>query len=273
MTTNRRILFFGSLAVSALVVAFGGGLLVAAQGAGSGAPYLLPYQGVLELEGELVDTQGQAQGVTFSVRIEDGAGVKVWPDGDWEVHEGVPVHAGRFSLMLGAITTLPEALFDGGPRFAHLQVEYAGSGTVDMGRQELLAAPHALRARRATIAETAEKVGPAALSVKTFPERQIVDTDRGGGPAVRTDLLIGGDDAAKAICFLTKAEGQSAQKDWGDESQMTFNSSCEVIKDAEGWKLRTSALKECDGGSNGWSFVCDWGETHAYCNAMCLTWK
>ena len=158
MTTNRRILFFGSLAL-ALVVAFGGGLLVGAQQAGSGAPYLLPYQGVLELEGELVDTQGQP-GVTFSVRVEDGAGAELWPGGGlWEVHEGVPVHAGRFSLALGSITPLAESVFDGGPRFAHLQVEYAGSGTVDMGRQELLAAPHALRARRATIAETAEKVG------------------------------------------------------------------------------------------------------------------
>jgi len=271
MSRPNRSFFTGALVASGLFGIFGGGLLVGAQQAGSGAPYLLPYQGVLELEGELVDTQGQAQGVTFSVRIEDGAGVKVWPDGDWEVHEGVPVHAGRFALMLGAITTLPEALFDGGPRFAHLQVEYAGSGTVDMGRQELLAAPHALRARRATIAETAEKIGPA-MELKTFPERKVVDESPDAQSAEQRDVLIGAAEADKAICFLTKAQGQTAQKDWGDESMMTFNTSCEVIKDANGWSLRTSASKECDGGSNGVK-VCAWGETHSLCSAMCLTWK
>ena len=269
MTTNRRILFFGSLAVSALVVAFGGGLLVAAQGAGSGAPYLLPYQGVLELEGELVDTQGQAQGVTFSVRIEDGAGVKVWPDGDWEVHEGVPVHAGRFALMLGAITTLPEALFDGGPRFAHLQVEYAGSGTVDMGRQELLAAPHALRARRATVAETAEKLGTTTMTVHTYAEVCSEDKSQDDGEVVTKLSLLSKEEGVRGICFLTKSFQKLNHLDWGDDGDWVPETSCDVFQEEDNaWTLRARALAICNTNTcshNTGLKIC--------CMAKCLTWK
>ena len=269
MSRPNRSFFTGALVASGLFAVFGGGLLVGARQAGSGAPYLLPYQGVLELEGELVDTQGQAQGVTFSVRIEDGAGAELWPgEGLWEVHEGVPVHAGRFALMLGAITPLAEALFDGSPRFAHLQVEYAGSGTVDMGRQELLAAPHALRARRATVAETAEKLGTTTMEVHTYDQVCSEAKSQGDGEVVNEQTLLSGAAGARGICFLTKSFQKLNHLDWGDDGDWVPETSCDVYQDGNDWKLRSRALAICNTNTcshNTGLKIC--------CMAKCLTWK
>lgn len=108
--------------------------------AGPGAPERgIPYQGWLELDGAPVEVPVS---MTFRLYDDAVAGSLLWEASDVEV----AVSAGRFSLVLGAQgTTLPETVFTAAELF--LEVELGGG--VLGGRQQIFAAPQAVRAGHA----------------------------------------------------------------------------------------------------------------------------
>jgi len=274
--------------MSLLLAAFGVGLLAGAQqveGDEPVPPLVIPYQGVLEFEGHLVDTQGQGQGVTFYACVQDGQGARLWPAAPgggepvpWEVHEGVPVHGGRFSLQLGSQVSLPPNLFDGSPRLLHLQVEYAGSGTVDMGQQQLLSSPWAMTAGRSNTVQSiqgniqqqvpeiqggANWIGPDQFTwdtVTTYPSLCVTDPNGDSWASVQKDTvrLMS---TANSLCFLTTVESASHANHYGTYGP-DVGMSCRIYAKDGVWVLHAAA--QCANVNCLSQQVC--------CDAACIRW-
>lgn len=107
-------------------------------------PRQLPYHGVLERDGALVN----ADGVTFRVAIYDASeeGQVVWGPEDVQAD----VHDGRFSFVIGSDPAAPYTHVEDTPLYLDIQVQMPGDAdfTPLQGRQRLLASPMAVAATR-----------------------------------------------------------------------------------------------------------------------------
>lgn len=108
--------------------------------------HLIRYQGVLTSATNEVPLEGEYD-VTF--RLYDAAidGTLLWE----EVHVGVPVSRGAFSVLLGSFTPLDATLFDQ-PQGVWLAMALAGEDEMSP-RQPITSVPVALRAETADVAE------------------------------------------------------------------------------------------------------------------------
>jgi hypothetical protein len=125
-----------SIAVLALTGAFAAGRYALADGPTPAAPRVIPYEGILELNGESV-----AGTRSFAFEIWDSpgtGGTKLWPidatpDG---LLESVPITNGRFAVQLGGdgMDALPDAVFSAPATYLTVAVD----GTPLSNRQRLV---------------------------------------------------------------------------------------------------------------------------------------
>lgn len=116
-------------------------------------PKLIPYQGVLERNGQLVNALG-SDTVSFRVSLYDApaAGQKVWPaePSVYDEHT-VNVHNGRFAFSIGSNPLVPYLHVANTPLWLEIQVK--GPDDPDFvplgGRQQFQSAPYAVAADRA----------------------------------------------------------------------------------------------------------------------------
>jgi hypothetical protein len=112
-------------------------------------PSLIPYQGVLEKNGQPVNAIGEEK-VDFRVALFDAvqAGNKVWPVGVgvYEEHS-VNVFNGRFSFQIGSQVDYQHVAAT--PLFLDVQVSMDSEPWVQLAqRQQFLSAPYAIAAHR-----------------------------------------------------------------------------------------------------------------------------
>ena len=123
-------------------------------------PLKIPYQGVLERDGELVDGSASFQVSLFAV--EDGDDSAIWGP---EEHRDIDVRDGRFSLTIGGGNPPGSGPLD----YSHiehpslfLQIRVQTGDDTDYvtldGRQQILSSPFAIRSYRAMYASEAETV-------------------------------------------------------------------------------------------------------------------
>jgi len=149
-------------------------------------PKLIPYQGVLEKDGVLVNAIGDDQ-VAFRVNLYDAetGGNLLWGPQDLDAN----VYNGRFALVLGPYVHVADT-----PEYLDIQVQ--GPGDPDFvplgGRQRLLSAPYAVAADRA---DTDFEV-PGRLDVTG-------DGWVGGRHDIDAHLGVGGNAAIGGALFVT----------------------------------------------------------------------
>jgi hypothetical protein len=131
--------------------AFGLGVLAGTQKGekAKSIPMLIPYHGVLERNGQLVNAIGTEK-VDFRVALFDAeeAGTKVWPAvaGVYEEHS-VNVFNGRFSFQIGSVAVYEHV--PATPLYLDVQVSMDSEPWVPLARrQRFLAAPYAIVAGR-----------------------------------------------------------------------------------------------------------------------------
>jgi hypothetical protein len=117
-------------------------------------PYLIPYQGILEKNGVLVNAL-RPDTVFLRVSLHDSEDVassaRVWPTQaqgfEYEEHE-VNVHNGRFALVIGSV--VPYMHIENTPLFLDIQVKMdSDPDFVQLGgRQRFMSAPYAVVASR-----------------------------------------------------------------------------------------------------------------------------
>jgi hypothetical protein len=145
------------------VLAFGLGVIAYPLGGPAlpdAVPKLIPYQGVLERDGVLVNAIGQDL-VGFRVALFDASenGNRVWPDlggfenpeeEAWDFHS-VNVHNGRFSFNIG--TDKPYLHIANTPLYLEIGVKGPEDPDfVQLGaRQQFLSSPYAVAASRADV--------------------------------------------------------------------------------------------------------------------------
>jgi hypothetical protein len=127
-----------------------------------GVPALIPYQGILEKDGSLVNAIGAEQ-IEFRVALFDAAvdGNKIWPEAGispdypdsvaWDCHQ-VNVYDGRFAFNIGADKAYAQS-FDSD---LFLEIWVKGPSDNDFvkmgGRQQFLSTPNAVSAFQAVTA-------------------------------------------------------------------------------------------------------------------------
>ncbi|MEM7130411.1 MAG: hypothetical protein AAF702_29065 [Chloroflexota bacterium] len=117
-------------------------------------PTLMSYQGTLS------DAEGNQLSGTFDLTIRlyadvtAAVGSEIWR----EDHTGITVRDGEFSLTLGDITPLTQAVFAGQDRF--IGVTVAGFDEM-VPRQRLVHVPFAIEAQHAILADTASNANNA----------------------------------------------------------------------------------------------------------------
>ncbi|HEX2896900.1 MAG TPA: hypothetical protein VHP63_02490 [candidate division Zixibacteria bacterium] len=98
-------------------------------------PQLINYQGVLS------DSDGDpivaTTGVTFRIWLTPTGGSPLWT----EVHSISPDSSGRFNVILGSITPLPDSAWDGPDAFLGITV----ASDPEMARQRLISMPYSMR--------------------------------------------------------------------------------------------------------------------------------
>jgi hypothetical protein len=100
-------------------------------------PFEIPYRGVLEQDGVLVD--GISVDMQFDIYDAATGGTPIWT----ETHIGVPVAGGKFSVMLGSTPSpIDIAVLQQNPE---LYIGVTVQGVELAGRQRLLAVPYARR--------------------------------------------------------------------------------------------------------------------------------
>jgi len=116
-------------------------------------PYVIPYQGVLERNGQLVNAIG-GDTVGFRVSLWDAhtGGVRVWPEADqgFEYEEySVNVYNGRFAFHVGSVVEYRHIA----DTDLYLDIQVKGPADPDFvplgGRQRFLSSPYAVAAERA----------------------------------------------------------------------------------------------------------------------------
>ncbi len=115
-------------------------------------PLEIPYQGVLEKDGDLIIGE-----VDFQVELYDDqtAGNLLWGP---ETHSEVSVYSGRFSLVIGSVEPIDRLDMDIQAVFLAVAVKSAGDADFVplTGRQRLLSSPYAIRSYRAKYAKEAQ---------------------------------------------------------------------------------------------------------------------
>ena len=153
-------------------------------------PYLIPYQGMLEKNGQLVNAIGSDR-VSFRVSLWDAPtdGVRVWPEADqiseYEEHS-VNVYSGRFAFHIGSEVPYRHVA----DTDLYLDIQLMGSadpGFVPLGgRQRFVSSPFAVAAERADT----DFYVPGRLGVGTdAPDREV---DIQGAARVSGELTAAG---------------------------------------------------------------------------------
>ncbi len=145
--TKRRIIW--TTLLPTMLIGFMGLMLIknvppalAGPNSQSNTPGLISYQGYL------TDSAGQplngTVSLTFGLYEAVSGGSPLWS----ETQTNVPVSNGYFSVMLGSVTPLNAANFNGPSRYLQVTVD-SGSGPTELPRQQFAAVPYALQAANA----------------------------------------------------------------------------------------------------------------------------
>lgn len=169
-------------------------------------PYLIPYQGVLERNGQLVNAL-DSDTVTFRVSLWDADDVRVWPEDDqgyeYEEHS-VNVYSGRFALNIGSV--VPYRHIADTDLYLDIQVMGPDDDSfVQLGeRQRFLSSPFAVAAERSDI----DFYVPGKLGVGTdTPDRELdvqgaaraADLTVTGSTGLEGAVTVGGDMQTNAL--------------------------------------------------------------------------
>jgi hypothetical protein len=257
-------------------------------------PLLIPYHGVLEKDGRLVEAAGD-QAMTFRVSLYNAAegGDKVWPaEADvWDEHT-VEVASGRFAFSIGSNPEVPYVHVADTPLW--LQIDVQGPDEDEFvalfARQQLQSAPLAVAANRA---DTDFSV-PGALTVGG-------PADVGGDLDVASSLDAGGAITAPSLALsgtatvnrLTFNEGSSLYRLTYEEfaSTVGFEAGCPVNDFSRCKKLMPTAQGACFLSSVHGDLCCElvrgdyngtpywWLTSNTFaahlrqCKAVCLKWN
>ena len=135
--------------IAAIVSLIGVGLVFARNQSIQTTPQLIGYQG------NLADEQGQpisgTKTITFSIFMANTGGSALWQ----EVHAGVPVSNGVFSLQLGSKTPFSDTLFNDASRYLEMEID----GVTLSPRQRFTSAPYALNADKLDGYDAADLMG------------------------------------------------------------------------------------------------------------------
>ncbi|MFN8589292.1 MAG: hypothetical protein U0704_15990 [Candidatus Eisenbacteria bacterium] len=113
-------------------------------------PQLVQYQGFLtDLAGQPLDG---AHDLEFALYTDSAAASPYWQ----EAHAGVEVSGGAFSVMLGTLSGLGTASFNGGLAWLETRVD----GTPLVPRRPLASVPYALHSAQADVATALASGGP-----------------------------------------------------------------------------------------------------------------
>ncbi len=169
-------------------------------------PMTIPYQGVLERDGGLVNGT-----VHFRLSLWNAAaeGTRIWGP---EEHEDVTVQDGRFSLIIGETAALSHSHMENKPVFLQIEPQIVGLDAdyeTLAHRQQLHASPYAIRAYRAMYAET-------AAVVDSLEDHNIYTNGSnvgiGSAPSASASLRVGGSGGANVELEVNgriKSEGGS----------------------------------------------------------------
>jgi hypothetical protein len=281
--------------VLAIIAGFSSGLgVLAGQGderiPRGTVPMQIPYQGVLERNGQLVNAIG-SDTVSFRVSLYDApaAGQKVWPS-DPSVYDEhtVNVYNGRFSFSIGSDPQVPYQHVADTPKWLEIQVK--GPDDPDFvqlgGRQQFQSAPYAVAAERADT----DFLVPGSLTVEGAASVQsALDVD---GPITAPTLEVSGEATVDRLTFSTS--GSSMWRLAYDEYSSTLNlyeAGCPVTEFGNCRKMQPTSYGACFLSSNHGDVSCEiakgnyqgveywWLASTAFaghlrqCKAICLKWN
>ncbi len=177
-------------------------------------PMTIPYQGVLERDGFLVNGTGQFRLALWDAQ-QDGA--QLWGP---EVHEAVVITDGRFSFVIGSALPLSLPAIESAAVFLSIEVRLddIDSDWVTLsGRQRLHSSPYAIRSYRAMYAEHAAE----AEESLDLPDIHQDGTNVGlRTTSPKNSLTISGDGAVggNAPGWLTDGSSRGMSVHWGSDN-------------------------------------------------------
>lgn len=177
-------------------------------------PMTVPYQGVLERDGYLVNGTGQFR---LSLWDSEQDGARTWGP---EVHEDVVITDGRFSFVIGSATSLSLSAIESTPVYLAIEVRLSDIDTdwvALSGRQRLHSSPYAIRAYRAMYAEHAAE----AEESLDLPDIHQDGTNVGLRTTTpKNSLTISGDGAVGGLfpTWLTDGSSRGMSVHWGSDN-------------------------------------------------------
>lgn len=242
MKTKKKIVISTTIAVGLLIAGLGVYASYDDPVDADFTPMTIPYQGVLERDGALVN---RAVHFRLSLWNAEADGTQIWGP---EEHQDVVVQDGRFSLVIGEKTALSHSHLENKP--VYLQVEtkvddFDSDYVTLTSRQKLHSSPYAIRAYRAMYAEN-------AAVVDSLEDHNIFTNGSNVGvaeaPSATASLRVGGSGGANVELEVNgriKSEGGSGGMWVADDQFIGSNTSGPGF-----WKSGWKFYVDGDGNSN-----------------------